>query len=156
MIDKAVLLKAVVEKLEEEVRRHVAANEQASSGATHSEARAETKWDTCGLELSYLARGHAQQVEALVQAIELLRAFVPPDFSGQPIGIGALVEVQMNGAELLFFLLGCGGGHEVEVEGRECTVVTPESPVGAALINVREGDTFSFRAGSEGLVLRVV
>jgi transcription elongation GreA/GreB family factor len=36
------------------------------------------------------------------------------------------------------------------VEGRELTVITPESPVGAALTGKKQGDTYSFRAGMTG------
>ncbi len=155
MMNKANLLKAVIEELEEELRRQLAANERASAGATHSESRAETKWDTCGLESSYLARGHAQQFQALAAAVQELRAFTAPDFTGKPIGSGALVEVDLDGEIMNFFLLHCGGGVELSVEGYDVTVITPESPVGAALFDRPAGNSFSFRAGVTGRILRV-
>ena len=146
-MDKLKILKTVQEALEEELRRQLAAQEMAASGATHVEAKAESKWDTCGLEQSYLARGHAKQFEALATQVEELRAFVPPCFSGKPIGAGALVETEMDGDTVLFFLLNCGGGTELEVDRREITVITPESPVGAALVGKKLGDAYSFRTG---------
>jgi len=149
-MDKKQILKSVQEALAEEVRRQLAAQQTAADGATHAEARAETKWDTCGLEQSYLARGHAMQFEALAKQAEELRAFVPSDFSGKPIAAGALVQTEMGGEIALFFLLHCGGGTEIQVDGREITVITPESPVGAALTGKRQGDAYSFRAGAEG------
>lgn len=154
-MNKSDIIKILLSELEEELRRQLAANEQASSAATHSEARAETKWDTCGLEQSYLARGHAQQFEALVRQVDELRSFSPPDFTGQPIGAGALVEVDLNNETSVFFILRCGGGIELDVEGMEVTVITPESPVGSALIDKLENETFSFRAGLTGRILRV-
>lgn len=154
-MDKLKILKAVQEALEAELRRQLAAQEMAASGATHVEAKAESKWDTCGLEQSYLARGHAKQFEALAMQMEELRAFVPACFSGKPIGAGALVETEMDGETDLFFLLNCGGGTELEVDGREITVITPESPVGAALVGKRQGAAYSFRAGMTGEIHRV-
>ncbi len=154
-MDKGRILKAVVAVLEEDLRRQMAANVSASAGATHGEAKAETKWDTCGLEQSYLARGHAQQFAALAVQVEELRAFAPPDFSGKLIGAGALVETEMGGERMLFFLLKCGGGVEVEVDGQEVSVITEASPVGAALLAKNEGESYSFRAGSAGKILRV-
>ena len=154
-MNKTTILKTLLVELENELRRQQAANERASAGATHSESRAETKWDTCGLESSYLARGHAQQFKALAANVHELRAFVAPVFDGMPIGQGALVEVSLDGDNLLFFLLPCGGGVELAVEGREITVITPESPVGAALLDKKQGETFSFRAGSSGKILSV-
>jgi transcription elongation GreA/GreB family factor len=154
-MDKSNIVQALLTELEKELRRQLAAQETAAAGATHSEARAETKWDTCGLEQSYLARGHAQQFEALARHVEELQAFEPPDFSGCPVGPGALVEVEMGTEQMFFFLLPCGGGIELDIDGHEVTVITPESPVGAALLDKQPGDTFSFRAGSSGQVLRV-
>ncbi len=154
-MNKPALLHAIIAELENELRRQQAANAQASAGATDGEARAETKWDTCGLEASYLARGHALQFKALAADVHALRAFSIPVFSGQPIDSGALVEVELDKAKVLFFLLPCAGGTELHVEGRDVTVITPESPVGAALFQKKKGDKFSFRAGSSGKVLSV-
>ena len=154
-MNKTKILKAVIAELERELRRQMAANESASAGATHGEAKAETKWDTCGLEQSYLARGHAQQFAALAMQVEELRMFTPPDFAGKPIGTGALVEAEMGGERMLFFLLKGGGGVEVEVDAREVSVITGESPVGAALLDKKQGGTYSFRVGAEGRILRV-
>ena len=152
---KITILEAVLAELETDLHRLQAANEDASAGATSSEARAETKWDTCGLESSYLARGHAMQFEALATHVHELRSFVMLSFANKPIGPGALIEVEQGGEAMLFFLLPCGGGVEVTIEGREITVITPESPVGAALLGKEEGDTYSFRAGSTEKVLTV-
>lgn len=154
-MDKIKILKAVITELEEELRRKLAAQEMAAAGATHVEAKAETKWDTCGLEQSYLARGHAKQFEWLAQQVEELRAFVCPSFTGERIGAGALVETEMSGERMLFILLRGGGGIEVSVEGRAVTVITPESPVGAALWKKKQGDTYAFRAGVDGIIMHV-
>ncbi len=154
-MDKQKVLEAVLTALEEELRVQLKGQESAAEGATHAEARAETKWDTCGLEQSYLARGLARQFEKLAAGVEELRGFVPPDFFGQPVGVGALVETEMNGFRSVFFLLKCGGGTEVEVDGVEVTVITPESPVGAALTGKSAGENYSFRAGMDGKILRV-
>jgi hypothetical protein len=154
-MNKNEILKAVISALEEELRRQLKGQENAAEGATHAEARAETKWDTCGLEQSYLARGLAKQVEELAAQFEGLRSFVPADFTGKPIGIGALIEAEMDGYKDLYFLLECGGGTEVQVDGCEITVITPESPVGEAMMGKREGETYSFRVGMVGTILTV-
>lgn len=154
-MNKTTILKEVLVALENDLQRLQAANEDASVGAISSEARAETKWDTCGLEASYLARGHARQFKALAADVCELRAFTPPVYVGKPIGSGALIEVEQGGEKMLFFLLPFGGGVEVVVEGREVTVITPESPVGAALLDKKEGDNYSFRVGLIGTILSV-
>ena len=152
---KTTINQTLLAELENDLRRLQAANKDASAGATNSEARAETKWDTCGLEASYLARGHAQQFKALAANVHELRAFTAPSFKNAPIDVGALVEVEQGGEAMLFYLLPCGGGTELTIEGCEVTIITPESPVGAALLNKKAGDTYSFRAGLTGTVLSV-
>lgn len=154
-MNKTTINQALLSELENDLRRLQAANKDASAGATSSEARAETKWDTCGLEASYLARGHAQQFKALAANVHELRSFIPPSFKKSPVDVGALVEVEQDGETMLFYLLPCGGGVELIVDGREVTVITPESPVGAALLGKCPGDTYSFRTGSTGKVLSV-
>jgi hypothetical protein len=152
---KTTILQALLAELESELRRQKAANEQASAGATDSQARAETRWDTCGLESSYLARGHANQFKALAAQVHELRTFRIPLYDRKPIGPGALVDAVLDGEVLCFFLLPCGGGVELSVEGVDVTVITPESPVGAALLDKKQGDVFSFRAGTSGKILKV-
>ena len=155
IMDKKKILKAVFQSLEEELRVQLKGQEMAAEGATHVEAKAESKWDTCGLEQSYLARGLAKQFEALSASVMELRSFQPLDFSGKPVGVGALIETETDGFKDVFFLLECGGGTEVEVDGREITVITTESPVGGALMGKAEGATYAFRAGMEGTILSV-
>jgi hypothetical protein len=154
-MNKTALLRAVIAELENDLIRQQAANKQASAGATDGEARAETKWDTCGLESSYLARGHALQFKALVAELDDLRTFMIPVFTGLPVGLGALIETELDKEKMLCFLLPCAGGTEVSFEGRNVSVITPSSPVGAALLDKKRGDKFSFRAGSTGKILAV-
>lgn len=154
-MNKAKILKTVIEALEEELRVQLKGQEMAAEGATHVEAKAESKWDTCGLEQSYLARGLAKQFEALSVGVMELRSFQPLDFSGKPIGVGALVETEMDGYRDWFFLLECGGGTEVKVDGATITVITPESPVGGALMGKGVEASYSFRTGFEGTILSV-
>jgi len=154
-MNKPALLRAVITELQNELRRQQEANRQASAGATHAETRAETQWDTCGLEASYLARGHAMQFKALVKALEELKTFMIPVYDGNPAGLGALLEVEQDRERMLCFLLPCAGGIELDFAVRTVTVITPESPLGAALMDKKKGDKFSFRAGSSGKVLSV-
>lgn len=155
-MNKSTILQMLLAKMEEELRRQLNANEQAMAGATDSESRAETKWDTCGLEASYLARGHALQFKKLASEVqELRRCTALPDFTGRPVGAGALITVESEGETMRFLLMHYGGGTELELDGCELTVITQESPVGAALLDKKEGDSYSFRDGVVGKILRV-
>ena len=152
---KRTILDAILKELETELTRQQGANAQSNRGAMHSAPRAEKQRDTTGLEAAYLAHGYAKQCTTLAKQIEELKAIEVEDFSGQEIDVGALVEVEMNGETDLYMLLHCGGGSEVTVDGRLVSVITPESPLGEALMGNIEAGSFSIRTGMEGVIMQV-
>jgi transcription elongation GreA/GreB family factor len=154
-MEKSQILEAFLAELNAEFRRLQEANKQASESATDSEFRAESKWDTGGIEASYLARGYAQQFARLTEQANRLRAFSPGDFAGKAIALGALVECDLDGHISLMFLLPCGGGTDLTIEDTEVTIVTPDSPLGTALLNKRKGETYHLPTGATGRIIRV-
>ncbi len=152
---KRIILDAIIKELEVELARQCSADEHSSRGAMHSAPCAEKQRDTTGLEAAYLAHGYAMHCKTIVRQIEELNALEIEDFTGQEIDVGALVEVEMNEETDLYMLLHCGGGSEVNVDGRLVTVITPESPLGEALMGNIEAGSFSIRTGMEGIVLDV-
>ena len=151
---KRTILDFIITALEIELSRLHHANEQLTIGA-NSAPVAGSQRDTTGLEASYLASGYAGQCNSLAKQIEELKSFEIEDFTGQEIDIGARVDVELNGEADNYFLLNCGGGTEGTVDGKPITVITPESPVGKALMGNFEAGAFSFRAGMEGIILDV-
>ena len=152
---KRTILDAILKDLEVELIRQYSANENSSLGAMHSAPNAEKQRDTTGLEAAYLAHGYAMQCTTLAKQIEELKALEIENFTGQEIDLGALVEVEMNGETELYMLLHCGGGSEVIVDGRLISVITPESPLGEALMGNIEVGSFSIRTGMDGIILGV-
>jgi hypothetical protein len=154
-MNKQLVMEALLKELQTELERQRAANQQAASGATDSESRAESKWDTQGLESSYLARGYAQQYAALVEQAESLRGYELPDLMGKPAEVGALVKCDLDGFVSYIFLFHCCGGTELVLDGSEVTVVTLDSPLGAALAGKREGDAYNLPNGAAGSVISI-
>jgi len=152
---KRTILDAIRRELEAELARLQNANEQSSAGAMHSAPNAEKQRDTTGLEAAYLAHGYSRKCKELTKQIAALKIVEVENFSGQEVDVGALVEVEMNGESDCYMLLDCGGGSEVTVDGGRITVVTPDSPLGAALMGNVEAGYFSIRPGMEGVVLNV-
>jgi transcription elongation GreA/GreB family factor len=113
------------------------AHKKTREGATHEEAKPENDKDTRALEQSYVERGQAKRVLDLETALAdtekmALRAFGEED----PIALGALVVVMEDDSEKTFFLAPAGGGHKVG----EVLIVTPEAPIGRALLGKKLGD----------------
>jgi transcription elongation GreA/GreB family factor len=135
---KAALKLELLAQLEAQLAAARSAHEVAAKAATHEESRAENDKDTRGLEQSYLARGHAQRVAELENAVVVVHAFAPRAFrDGDAIALGALVEIEEDGKTRRLWLAPHGGG--VELTGG-ITVVTPTSPLGLALLGKHVDD----------------
>jgi transcription elongation GreA/GreB family factor len=150
-MDKREMVRALCALLEQEIVRATETAERTRAGATHEEARPENDKDTRALEQTYLARGQAQRVVDLQQALKLatfmdVRAFGPDD----PIGISALVQLESDEGERWVLFAPAGGGHKLAADGGgpNVDVVTPESPLGKALAGRYQGDEFTLRTGN--------
>jgi transcription elongation GreA/GreB family factor len=140
-INKRALLKKIIAQLTAELESYFRAAQAAHAEATHEQNKAENKYDTRGLEASYLARGQSRQLaetEVAIQAFEKLNA---RNFEvDEPVDLGALVELEQKSERILFFLGPKAGGTEVTLAGREILVITPQSPLGRQLEGKRQGD----------------
>ena len=83
----------LLEKLEVDLDVLQRAAQTAYEAATHEENVAENKYDTLGLEASYLATGQARRVEEIRQALKRCQAMsLEPLDPARGIQIGALVS----------------------------------------------------------------
>jgi transcription elongation GreA/GreB family factor len=141
-MEKAEVVEAVLLVLQEEFRSLVRASEEARSGASDEETQPDGKYDTQSTEANYLADGQARQAAAVEEAAVSFEGVDFRDFDPkEPVEVGALVQLDLGGEEGWFLLGPAAGGTEVRVEGIEVTVVTPEAPLGGALLGRRAGDS---------------
>lgn len=142
-MDKEAIVAALHDEILARYERAVGALEGAREAATGEDTKAESKYDTRGLEASYLAAGQAGQADELSRAVSLLETTEFPAFAfDDPIGPGALVEVEKENEILYFLLAPAGGGLTVETPGGECvTVLGPAAPLRAELVGKRSGET---------------
>jgi transcription elongation GreA/GreB family factor len=147
-MNKRALIDAVVARLTDELAVYCKAALAARAEATHEQSRAENKYDTRGLEASYLARGQSRQAAELEASIEAFAKLEARAFADEePIDVGALVELEHRG-ERLFYLIGPrAGGTEVEHEKQEVLVITPQSPLGAQLQGRKQGERLQLNLG---------
>src|SRR5882724_7687093 len=126
-VDKSEILRLLRASVSADLATMSAAQRTVVDGATHEENRPENAKDTRALEQSYLARGQAQRVVELQDALNQLKALELRDFSaGSAIALSALVTVD-DGRELVhYFIAPAGGGLRIELEGVEVRVVTPQ------------------------------
>ncbi|MDX2109396.1 MAG: hypothetical protein SFY80_04055 [Verrucomicrobiota bacterium] len=142
--------------LETELKAAYSAWKDAASYATDSESKAASQWDTQGLEASYLAAGQAAQVRQLTEALALLRSIRKPLISAHStLEPGALLHCRMGNYTECFFLAPMGGGMTLEVEGKEITVLTPQTPLAQSLAGVSVGQRFTLANGMSGVLVAV-
>ena len=140
-MDKRALIEKIIAQLGGELELLAQAARAAHSEATHESSKAENKYDTRGLEASYLARGQSRQAAEAAQAIEELRRLEVRDFtSSDEIDLGALVEVADKRQRSFYFIAPRAGGTEVVLDEREILVLTPHSPLGQQLVGRRQGE----------------
>jgi len=140
-MDKTALVAALIAESKLRYDRALAALTGAREAATGSDTKAENKYDTRGLEASYLAAGQADQADELLRALHAVESFTFPDFDiDDPIAIGALVETEQDD-ELRYFLLApAGGGIVLSSDSDESiTVLGPASPLARKLIGLSTG-----------------
>ncbi len=140
-MNKRALIQKIIAKLNEELGVYFRAAQSSRAEATHESSKAENKYDTRGLEASYLARGQSKQAAELETSIEEFEKLDLRKFSaGEAIGVGALVELETGGEVSLYFIGPRAGGTEVVQDKKEVLVITPQSPLGAQLMEKKQED----------------
>src|SRR6476659_9969327 len=139
-IKKSDLLKGIVEVLHESLAVLEKAARAAHAEATHESSKAENKYDTRGLEAAYLAGGQARQAREILESIKVYGSLLVKDFgAADPIDLSALVELETAGEMGTYFIGPRAGGLEVDYQGVEIMVITPQSPLGQQLMGEKVG-----------------
>ena len=140
-MNKRALIQKIVKRLGVELSVYFRAAQNSRAEATHEQSKAESKYDTRGLEASYLARGQSKQAAELETAIaEFEKLDVRKFAAGDAIDVGALVELEAGGETAYYFIGPRAGGTEVVQDKKEVLVITPQSPLGAQLMEKKAGD----------------
>lgn len=147
MYDKKAILDKVIVELEKSLKTLVQVAHTARIEATHEEAKAENKYDTRGLEASYLAGAQAKRASELMSAIDSLKILQLRNYTDEtPIEATALVEVQEEGSLChWFFILPQQGGVSIEIEGQKVRTLSPSSPLGERLFGRTVGYFFELQ-----------
>lgn len=147
-MNKAQLIRRIVASLSESLGVLEKAARASHAEATHESSKAESKYDTRGLEAAYLAGGQARQAKEIMDSIKLYEALPTRDFAAdEPIDLTALVELDVSGARSFYFIGSKNGGLEIEYEGKEITLITPQSPLGQHLMDRKAGERWTAKPG---------
>ncbi len=156
-MDKAGLTKEIAASLRESLAVLDKAARASRAEATHESSKAESKYDTRGLEAAYLADGQARQAKEIMASVKLYESLASRDFApDEPADLTALVELEADGVRSWYFIGPKNGGVEIKHRRREITVITPSSPLGQSLMGKKRGQSWTDRRGGAVVKYRIV
>ncbi|MFC4993160.1 transcription elongation factor [Rubritalea tangerina] len=140
--NKSDLIQQVITSLEADLDVLRKAAQETHSNSTDEQSKAEGKYDTRGLEASYLAEAQAGKVLQLEDHLRKLKQLDGNDYDDSaPIASGSMVILSSSDDDYGYMLLPAGGGMTLLSQGLEFTVVTPDSPIGSLILGKHVGNT---------------
>ena len=134
-MNKSLLIDAIVDEITLAIANSLAAAEEARATATNKENAAENKYDTLGLEAAYLAHGQSERVLQLEGDLAAFVALKGHLKAHTIISVGTLVQLENETGVSRFLFIGpASGGLVVSLDDVTVTVITPDSPLGRALL----------------------
>src|ERR1700733_4097927 len=156
-MNKRAIIKKITAKLTSELEVYFRAAQFSRAEATHESNKPENKYDTRGLEASYLARGQSKQAAEIESAIAEFEKLPVKKFGvGEPIELGALVELERDGENSFYFIGPRAGGTEILHDKKEILVITPQSPLGKQLLGKKSGDTLQLKLDGETRAVKII
>lgn len=149
-MDKEKILQVIIDTLAADLTTLSEAAKRAHAAATHSECLPDNKYDTTGLEASYVAQGQANRAQEIRQSLKSYYRLEIRTFDDeQAIRLTALVTLQTEDGEVRQVFLGpAAGGLKIVENDVELIVITPESPLGCALLGKVCGEDVHTGAGT--------
>jgi transcription elongation GreA/GreB family factor len=99
----------------------------------------------------------AERVRAIQQQLTMYRFLPMREFNSEDVVCpSSLVELEISGRRAFYFLVPSGGGLVMKIEGNPVQVITPNSPLGEALLGRKVGDQVQVQAAGSARAYRIV
>jgi len=131
-----------IKQLQHDLRTLEQAVALARDTATHSDCLGSSKYETMGLEASYLAQGQGLR---LLDIERSLTCFTQLDLStpSEVVTLSSLLLLEdESGHQQWLWLAADAGGLSITMDNKTITVITLKSPLGKALIGKHCDDAF--------------
>ncbi|HCM46439.1 MAG TPA: hypothetical protein DIS98_02640 [Colwellia sp.] len=153
MPNKKKIIEIVITELSKEYQQAIDAANDAHAAAVDDQSVAETQYDTLAIEASYLAEGQSKRVIEFKHAIDAYKALSIIEFNCDSyIALGALVQLSADlKANHWFFIGPAAGGFRCQLDEINITVISPQSPMGTALIGKQQDDDIEIILGNNKL-----
>jgi transcription elongation GreA/GreB family factor len=153
-MNKDKLIQLIISELEKELNQAINAANEAHAAAVDDQSVAETQYDTLAIEASYLAEGQSRRVQELHTAISDYHSLKVIDYNqNSAIALSALVQLSKDTQEQHWFFIGpAAGGFRCALSEQRITVITPQSPMGLALLGKYQDDDIDIKLGNTQLI----
>src|SRR5258706_6675699 len=156
-MNKTLLVQQIIATLNENLTVLQRAARASHVEATHESSKAENKYDTRGLEAAYLAGGQARQAKEILDSIKLYQSLALRDLGrDDPIDLTAVVKLDADRFQAMYFIGSKSGGLEVEYDGQEIVILTPQSPLGQNLLEKKAGHRWAAELGGSIVKYHIV
>ncbi len=111
--------------------------------------KSDGKYDTRGIEAGYLAGAQLKRVEELKLEIQMLEELPVKNYHADDVvGVGALVDLEINGTVRSYFIATTAGGTILKLDDKAVLVISVFSPIGDAVLGLSVGDEFELETAS--------
>lgn len=156
-MDKKIIIEKLLDQLNIELDKAKGAYETSKNLTQDSEFKAESKWDTRSIEAGYLAGAQKVRVDELEMDVKMIEELSEENHEKKDsIAIGSLVEIDLNGNTKKYFIAPTAGGTMINIEGEVLLVISVFSPIGNAVIDLSDGDTFELEMGGTNREYEVI
>lgn len=157
-MNKSQLIKTILDELSSVHQTAIKAAQRAYDTATDEANEAENKYDTLGLEASYLAHGQSKRVQECEADLIAFKKLSAITFNNKSAVItGALVGIEdIKGNAQFIFLSPVAGGLKVNWQNKEVTLVTSISPLGKALMSQMINDDIEVMIQSQKKKFQII
>jgi hypothetical protein len=143
MPTKKEILDEIIKKLRETIESTICQADAASDASIDAPGRNESRYDSTKEEMGYLSNALSGKARDMQDALKELLNFSLPK-KKDVVSLGSLVEIEMNNSTQLIFLIPCGGGQKIEINGINIFAVSKQAPLYSILLGKKIGEKDSF------------
>jgi len=155
-INKHEVLSLIISKLEADISISEQAVQMARDTATHKDCLGSSKYETMGLEASYLAQGQGTRLLELERSLAHFKQLKLNTPTTAYIQLSSLFTLENeDGKQQTLWMAADAGGLIIMHQEQAITVITPKSPLGKALLGKAEGEDFELNIAGKKCTYQV-
>jgi len=112
--------------------------------ATHQDCLGSSKYETMGLEASYLAQGQGTRLLELERSLAYFKQLTLQASTSIELGVYITLNDE-DDKQTYLWMAADAGGLKIQYHKQIITVITPKSPLGKAMLGKTMGDEFALK-----------